>query len=85
MSLPVCLVPSAPRGGVCLQGVFLPTPVLTSSGSHGSGRYASYWNAFLFGNVIDAYLGRFVTSENLDNRGFPEVDHLGIDARIVLE
>ena len=26
----------------------IPTPVLTSSGGHRSGRYASYWNAFLF-------------------------------------
>ena len=30
-----------PPGGVC------PPSVLTSSGSNCSGRYASYWNAFL--------------------------------------
>ena len=29
-------------GGIC------PTPILTSSGSHCSIRYASHWNAFLF-------------------------------------
>ena len=27
-----------------------PSPVLTSSGGHCSGRYASYWNAFLLRN-----------------------------------
>ena len=28
-----------------------PTPVMTSLGSHWSGRYASYWNAFWFKNI----------------------------------
>ena len=39
-------------GGVCLLGDLPPGDPLetaTSSGSHRSGQYASYWNAFLFG------------------------------------
>ena len=43
-----------PKGGYCPRekwgrGVHysLP-PILTSSGGYRSGRYASYWNAFLF-------------------------------------
>ena len=31
------------------------TLVLTSSGSHQSGRYASYWNAFLFDTTISCF------------------------------
>ena len=38
---------SASRKWVCLQGGGLPL-VLTSTGGHCSGRYASYLNAFLF-------------------------------------
>ena len=40
-------------GGVCLLGgVFWRIPVVTSSGSHCSGRYTFYWNAFLFGKTF---------------------------------
>ena len=48
--------PSSPRGRVCSWGGGGPCspgksgypPVRTSSGGHCSGRYASYWDAFLF-------------------------------------
>ena len=33
---------------VCLQGCLTNPPILTSGGGHCSGRYASYWNVFLF-------------------------------------
>ena len=46
-------------GGRCLQGRDPPlggvcptSPVLTSSSGHCSSRYASYWNAFLFGKIF---------------------------------
>ena len=35
------------REGVCISKVGLPTPVITSSGGHCSGRCASYWNALV--------------------------------------
>ena len=39
-----------PQGeGSASRGLDRP-PVVTSSGSHCSGQYASYWNAFLFLN-----------------------------------
>ena len=31
---------------------YLPHTILTSSDGHQSGRYASYWNAFLFLNIF---------------------------------
>ena len=50
-----CLVPCSfgEGGGVMVPGEGYgpggyPLPVLTSSGGHRSGRYASYWNTFLF-------------------------------------
>ena len=42
-----------PKGGSASGEGGLPNfPVLTSSGGHCSGRYASYWNAFLFNNIF---------------------------------
>ena len=34
------------------SGVLPNHPILTSSGGHSTGRYASYWNAFLFQTVF---------------------------------
>ena len=45
-------------GGVCLMGGFflMDIPlVVTSSGNHCSGRYASYWNALLSLVVSDTH------------------------------
>ena len=52
-SVSLHIITSCPQGvggGVQPMGDGgLPNPVVvTSSGGHGSGRYASYWNAFLF-------------------------------------
>ena len=52
--LPTRDVPA--RGLVCLLGAlptrgfasWRPSPIVTSSGGHYSGRYPSYWNTFLF-------------------------------------
>ena len=58
-----CIGGSASRGwGSTPSGVCPIPPVPTSSGSHCSGRYASYWNAFLFLYFIFLYF-----SENLQN------------------
>ena len=42
-----------PGGGDKGEGIPL---VLTSSGGHISGRYASYWNAFLFKFIIVSFM-----------------------------
>ena len=49
--------------GVCLQwGGAVDTPlVLTSSGGHCSGRYASYWNEFLFARFICCLFTGFIS------------------------
>ena len=36
-----------------------PPPVLTSSGDHCSGRYASYWNAFFLGLMLFVCMSYF--------------------------
>ena len=44
------LLPTSRKGNVFRRGICPPPPpaVLTFSGGHCNGRYASYWNAFLF-------------------------------------
>ena len=42
------------EGGCVSRGVMQIPTVVTSSGGHCSGRYASYLNAFLFYNVTEA-------------------------------
>ena len=39
-------------GETPFSGDRLLPPVLASSGGHYSGRYASYWNAFLLSHII---------------------------------
>ena len=47
---------SLPPGGLPLEEVGIPL-VLTPSGGHCSGRYASYWNAFLLAVTFSSIYG----------------------------
>ena len=41
-------------------------PVLSSSGGHRSGRYASYWNAFLSCDLFSVQLNTFETLQTFE-------------------
>ena len=53
--------------GVCLSRS-AQFPLLTSSGGHCSGRYASYWNAFLFLKLVSWLLNRIKDLGQQGNR-----------------
>ena len=84
-----CLVPCSFQGSLSPEGSGYP-PVLTSSGGHCSGRYASYWNAFLLHEELptlqtvlkyfsrlnlDFSFCRLISAELISDLLFLSVDH----------